>query len=167
MGATDSTARFVDVFGARLMLIWAGLALGVAFLATPAKFLAPSLTLPVALDVGRHTFRLYNRVELIFVAALLVGGAWSVARRRWCLALAGPLVIVASEALWLIPALDARVGAILAGQTHLPRSNLHTLYIGVEAVKALWLLGFGLAGDAALLARTARSSQLDRARTRA
>ena len=32
--------------------LWLGLLLGVAFLATPAKFLAPGL-LPVALDVGR------------------------------------------------------------------------------------------------------------------
>lgn len=35
-----------------LAVLWAGLLLGVSFLATPVKFLAPSLSLPVALDVG-------------------------------------------------------------------------------------------------------------------
>ncbi len=51
----------VDRLGPQLLLIWAGVALGVAFVATPAKFLAPSLSLPVALDVGRHTFAVYDR----------------------------------------------------------------------------------------------------------
>lgn len=32
-----------------LATLWAGLLLGVSFLATPVKFLAPSLSLPVAL----------------------------------------------------------------------------------------------------------------------
>jgi hypothetical protein len=42
-------------------ILWLGLLLGVSFLATPAKFLAPSLALPVALDVGRHTFAVFNK----------------------------------------------------------------------------------------------------------
>lgn len=44
---------------------WAGFLAGVSFLATPVKFLAPSLTLPVALDVGRQTFFAFNRSEIV------------------------------------------------------------------------------------------------------
>ncbi len=55
-----------------LALLWIGLLIGVSFLATPAKFLAASLTLPVALDVGRHTFAIFNRVEWLLAATFLV-----------------------------------------------------------------------------------------------
>jgi hypothetical protein len=37
--------------------------LGVSFLATPAKFMASSITLPVALDAGRHAFSVLNKIE--------------------------------------------------------------------------------------------------------
>ena len=39
-----------------LAWLWAGLVLGVSFVATPVKFLAPSLSLADALAVGRVTF---------------------------------------------------------------------------------------------------------------
>jgi hypothetical protein len=51
-----------------LLLLWAGVVIGVSFLAAPAKFAAPSLSLPVAMDVGRQEFGTLNLVE----------GAW-----RW------------------------------------------------------------------------------------
>jgi hypothetical protein len=54
-----------------IALLWCGLLLGVSFLATPAKFMAPSLSLVVALDVGRQTFAVMNKVEWLFVAVLL------------------------------------------------------------------------------------------------
>ena len=54
---------------------WLGLILGVSFLATPAKFQAETLTLPVALEVGRVTFRLLDRLEWLLLAAVMVA-AW-------------------------------------------------------------------------------------------
>ena len=134
----------VDRLSPRLLLLWAGLSAGVAFLATPVKFMAPSLSLPVALDVGRHTFRVYNEVELALLGVLVVLSAWSKTRRSRYLALAVPGAVAAAQALWLIPALDARVSAILAGGQP-PPSNLHALYIGAEMLKLAWLLSFGLA----------------------
>jgi hypothetical protein len=135
----------LDRLSARLILLWAGLSVGVGFVATPAKFLAPSLTLPVALDVGRHTFGIYHQVELALLFTLFLLGVRSRLWRRRYLALSVPGVIVAAQATWLIPALDARVSAILAGQTP-PASSLHALYIGAELAKILWLLAFGF-GD--------------------
>jgi hypothetical protein len=132
---TDVLDRLI----ARLFLLWAGLSIGVAFLATPAKFLAPSLTLPVALDVGRHTFGVYHQVEFALLLTLMLLAARSSLWRRQYLSLAVPGLIVVIQAAWLIPALDARVTAILAGQTP-PASSLHALYIGTEAAKALCLL---------------------------
>jgi hypothetical protein len=130
-------------FGTKLYLLWAGLSIGVALLATPAKFLAPSLTLPVALDVGQHTFRVYNDVELALLGIVLAVGIWSTERKRWYAAalLLGSLVL--TQALWLIPALDLRVIAIQAGRSP-PSSYLHAVYIAAEVVKVFWLLVLGM-----------------------
>lgn len=70
-------------------LLWTGLLLGVSFLATPVKFMAPSLTLPVALDVGRQTFMALNWLELL-LSALLV-----------------PLVLLSRRRALVLPALAA------------------------------------------------------------
>ena len=148
MASHNALRGRVDRLGPQLLLIWAGLAIGVAFLATPAKFLAPSLSLPVALDVGRQTFQIYNQTELVLLVALVVLGGWSKNRVQWYLVVAIPGLVVIAQALWLIPALDLRVSAIEAGATHLPPSNLHWIYIAAEAVKVVSLLTSGLIGFA-------------------
>lgn len=144
MAAPSEPRAKIDRLGTKLYLLWAGLSIGVAFLATPAKFLAPSLSLPVALDVGRQTFRVYNGVEFVLLGSLLVLGGWSSQRTRWYLGLVVPGAVVIAQALWLIPALDLRVAAIQAGRSPLPPSNLHAAYIAAEAIKVLWLLAMGL-----------------------
>jgi hypothetical protein len=115
-------------------MLWIGLLLGVSFLATPAKFLAPSLSLAVALDVGRQTFGVFNKVEwalAILLLALVVTGP-----RAW-LSLSGAVVLAAMvviETIWLLPVLDQRVGLIIAGQQP-PESSLHVVYIALQIVK--------------------------------
>jgi hypothetical protein len=126
-----------------LLLFWAGLAAGVAILATPAKFMAPSLSLPVALDVGRETFRAYNAAELVLLFMLLVLGPLSTTRLRWYLSLVVPTAAVVAQRVWLLPALDDRVSAVLAG-VELQPSPLHGVYIALEALKVAALLAFGL-----------------------
>ena len=61
-----------------VLFIWAGLLAGVSFVATPAKFLAPSLPMTQALDVGRWTFHVLSSAEAGFVAvaAVLILMAW-------------------------------------------------------------------------------------------
>ena len=77
-------------------ILWIGLLLGVSFLATPVKFQAPSLTLPVALDVGRQTFAVFNGVELGLSAVLMV--CTIIIRHPWTLIAlaAGQWVLVAT-----------------------------------------------------------------------
>lgn len=144
--AKAAAAGRVERLGAKIYLLWAGVSLGVAFLATPAKFLAPSLTLPVALEVGQQTFRIYNGVELALLVLLLILGAGAKRRTHWYLAALVPGAVILAQALWLIPSLDLRVVAIQSGTPPLPLSNLHTVYVVLEALKVLWLLALGL-GD--------------------
>lgn len=118
--------------------VWIGLLLGVSFLATPVKFLAPSLPLAVALDVGRHTFSVFNKVEWLLALTTLLflfGGRG----RLIGLMIIVICVVVAAETLWLLPELDRRVDLIIAGQQP-PASTQHNLYILLEIVKLIALI---------------------------
>lgn len=119
--------------------IWSGMIVGVSFLATPAKFLAPNLTLPAALDVGRHTFAIFNKVEWALSATTIV--LLFVGRRSmivWSTVILA-MAIVVIETLWLLPILDSRVGLIIGGQQPTP-SHHHTLYIICELAKLIAIL---------------------------
>jgi hypothetical protein len=133
--------------------VWLGLLIGVSFIATPIKFSADSLSLPVALEIGRVTFALLNRIEWAMLV-LLIGSSW-IARRspfgHWN-AHALCLILVA-QTFWLLPVLDARVGAILAGSAVVP-SYHHWVYIGADGTKLVLLAGIVWAASRRLLQRS-------------
>ncbi len=135
--------RAANVAVTALVLIWAGLLAGVSFLATPVKFLAPDLTLPVALEVGRVTFQALNWTELAFgavavVASRLAGG------RLATLVLVAVLALVVLQTVWLLPELGARTDIYIAGGRPEP-SSLHTWYVAFELAKLAALLAVGFA----------------------
>ncbi|MGH6915642.1 MAG: DUF4149 domain-containing protein, partial [Geminicoccales bacterium] len=122
-----------------LALLWAGMLLGVAFIAVPAQFSAEGLTRPLGIDITRHVFATFNRVEIGLAALTLVlalldrRGA-----RLWALlGLVWP--IVALQSFWLLPALELRAEQILEGQSP-PPGPWHGLYVGSEVTKLLALL---------------------------
>lgn len=127
-----------------LSLVWSGANIGLSFIATPAKFLAPTLDRPTALDVGLVTFHTYNKVEWVLAAA-----SFALSRGRVAPSLlmsqAAVAGIVAAETFLLLPPLDKRVKMVQAGQT-MPPSNLHKVYVALEAAKVALLFGSGIAG---------------------
>lgn len=128
-----------------LSYVWFGLVVGVSFLATPVKFRAGSLTMPVALDVGRATFHAFGALELALSACLALVAV--LARRDmrpqdWVLISVVVAAVLIQKAI-LIPRLDLRVEAIIAGRP-VADSQLHLVYIAVEALKAAALLTVGL-----------------------
>lgn len=137
------TSRFL-LGTAILATLYIGLLLGVSFLATPVKFLAPSLTLPVALDVGRQTFMVFNITELVCALALSGLALLAAARRQQVLA-GGVLLLVFIQTVWLLPVLDARVEIILQGSTP-PPSQLHNLYIAMDVLKLALLVAVATLG---------------------
>ena len=117
--------------------LWLGAMIGVSAIATPAKFRAQSLSLPTALEVGRETFAMFHPLEWGLCAALCLcaarnGGGW----RRLGAALLAALTL--AQALWLTPALDLRVAAVIAG-TPAPPSLHHVAYVAIEGLKLLSL----------------------------
>lgn len=124
---------------AGLLFVWAGMLLGISFLEAPVKFRAPSLSLPVALDVGRTVFGAFEKVQVALSAATILVLVWTGIRSAW-VPLGVAVASTAAQALWLRPILDARVAVILAGGTSPPTSH-HAIFIAVEALKLLALLG--------------------------
>ncbi len=125
--------------GAVIALIWLGMLIGVSFLATPVKFAVQDLALPVALQVGQATFAVFARIEWLLAATLVAAAALHWRTRRFALTLSLLLALaVLAQALWLLPILDARVAAIVAGGTP-PSSPHHAYYATIEALKAVLL----------------------------
>lgn len=123
-----------------IAMIWLGMLIGVSFLATPVKFVVADLSLPVALQVGQATFHLFAKVEWALTTALI--GASALAWRTRPVVMVITLMIagvVLVQALWLLPALDARVSEIVAGGSPAPSAH-HAFYAGLEVAKALILM---------------------------
>lgn len=115
-------------------LIWAGLILGVSFIATPVKFQAPNLTMPVALEVGKATFHLFNAVEWGVIALLVILTKMSSDMSRKWIICAFMLAVLSIQSFWLLPALDIRTDLVIAGGQ--PSSgHLHLFYIFIECFK--------------------------------
>jgi MFS superfamily sulfate permease-like transporter len=109
---------------------------------TPVKFTAPMLTLPAALDVGKHEFSALNKVEIGFTLIMIVLTVCGRLRLKIILFLFLITVIVFSQAVWLIPALSQRADIIIAGEIP-AKSNIHIYYIIVEVLKIVLLLFLG------------------------
>ncbi len=121
---------------------WLGMTIGISLLATPVRFSAPSITRPVALDVGRVVFAALNKAELAALVLLLVVvrlSGRSAVLWAWCGLLA---LIVIAQGAWLIPELAARTDVVLAGGEP-PPSNAHALYATLELAKIAVLAWVG------------------------
>ncbi|PJJ59885.1 hypothetical protein [Hymenobacter chitinivorans] len=121
------------------LFVWAGMVAGISFLEAPLKFTAPNITVPLGLGIGRIVFAALNKVELL-LAAVAVGSALVLrvpAHLATTLGLLSGVLLL--QTFWLLPALDARALALLAGHPA-PPSSLHLVYIGLDVVKLLTLL---------------------------
>lgn len=125
-----------------LALIWAGVSLGGSLVAAPAKFRAPSLTRPTALEVGRAQFLWVGVTEAILCVAL-VGALLSGTTDAWKW-LVVPIVILAIQRLVVMPPLDARTRRLIRDEPVGP-SRLHLVYVVLEVVKFASLIAGGVA----------------------
>lgn len=127
------------------VFIWIGFVGAISFMEAWLKFQAPGITLPLGLGIGRLVFSALNKVELVLsitiIASMLFTGLKSF-EWRYLLFLI-PFLIVVSQSLWLLPALDVRAEMHIQGQTVQP-SNLHIYYVILEVVKMICLVVFGI-----------------------
>ena len=125
-----------------LALIWAGVSLGGSLVAAPAKFRAPSLDRPTALEVGRAQFYWVGVTEgalcvgLIAALVVVAADAW-----RW---MAVPITLFAIQRFVVMPPLDARTVQAIQGASARAR-HLHTIYVILELLKFGGLVTAGVA----------------------
>ena len=122
-----------------VLAVWAGAIIGLSLIATPAKFLAPSLTMPAALEVGRYTFRIFANLELAFLIVAIVAAGLAPPRRITVFLLAAIAVQLLLQRFWLLPELDHRVSQILAGSP-VVYSSSHWVYAVFEVSKSALLI---------------------------
>lgn len=135
-----NTVQLVMVLSA---FVWAGMVAGISFLEAPVKFTAPYVTLEIGLGIGRLVFGYLNKVEIVLCTLLLLGAINSKPGQRtwvWTLTLTGILLL---QTFWLLPALDVRALAIIAGNNP-GESMLHLAYVLLEVTKFILLLLTGI-----------------------
>jgi len=116
--------------------LWAGVSIGGALVAVPAKFQAASLTRAVALEVGRAQFHWLGVVEAVLCTVVLLG---LLLRAKFSWHWPGlALAIFVIQWAVIMPPLDARTLQVIAGQ-ELPPSSLHVVYVIAEVAKFLVL----------------------------
>ncbi len=95
--------------------------------------------MPVALEVGKATFHLFNTVKWVVIAVCAVLTATLPnLRRKWFIFIIF-VIILAAQTFWLLPALDVRADAIIAG-AQADATHYHWSYIALEVFKLLLAL---------------------------
>jgi hypothetical protein len=123
--------------------VWLGMVLAISFLEAPLKFRAPGVTVQIGLGIGRLVFRALNTVEVAFalvVLAIVVAGPTP---GRIAVAFSVAFAALAVQLIAVRPRLTRRSDQVLAG-LDAPRSRVHYVYVGLEAVKAVGLVAAGI-----------------------
>lgn len=122
--------------------LWIGFICAISFMETPLKFRAPGVTLPIGLGIGKRVFRALNKVEWAFAIIIAIG--MLISKGHSNIFLFGgyglTLVLLVTQTLWLLPALEKRADALISGQTISP-SPVHWYFVAMELgkVTALFL----------------------------
>lgn len=121
---------------------WLGLLVALAFIETPLKFLAPGVTVPLALGIGRIVLTAAEIASVVLLLALVVvsfvrprvgrGAAFTLA------GLAATLVVQMAV---VRPLLNARTDVVLAGGDP-GESPLHLVYVATDVVLLALIVGY-------------------------
>ena len=134
---TEARPRWAEA----LPLLALGMIAGVSFLAQPAKFLTPELSLAQLVSVGSTLFGVSHAVQWgwLVLLALVVPRAKAHKALAWAL-LAGFALTLGLQQFGLMPPLEARLVELKRGLQPDP-SLLHVAYIALEVIKLAALLG--------------------------
>lgn len=122
-----------------ITLLWIGFILAISFMEAPLKFRAPSVTLPIGLEIGHLVFHMLNRIEGLFAIAMIGSLFFGIPSRQTTIATVAVVTVLLVQTALLYTLLDARTLAIINGES-VPDAPYHLVYIGLEVFK-LALLG--------------------------
>ncbi|MBU3660869.1 MAG: hypothetical protein FGM14_13415 [Flavobacteriales bacterium] len=125
--------------------LWIGFVGAISFMEAWLKFRAPGVTLPIGLGIGRLVFKALNKVEIVFAFSIsiciLSTESTFVTIEKIIFFI--PLLILLIQTFWVLPKLDKRAELHIQNQI-VPPSKLHFLYVGMELVKIVCLITFGI-----------------------
>lgn len=123
--------------------IWVGFILAISFMEAPLKFLAPSVTTAIGVEIGRIIFGALNKVELVFSLILLLQiRSIKNTDQKLFLVVVVLLIIVAVQSLYLLPVLDGYAEVVINGGVS-PSKTEHFMYVLLEIVKVFFLFYIG------------------------
>ena len=125
--------------------LWIGFVCAISFMEAWLKFRAPGVTLSLGLGIGRLVFSALNKIELIMaltiIASLVVAKNTLFISQNLLFFI--PLLLLLTQTLWLLPALDRRAINSIKGAAP-GKSTLHFYYVGMEIAKVICLFIFGI-----------------------
>ena len=127
------------------IFIWIGFICAISFMESWLKFLAPGITIPLGLGIGRLVFSVLNKVEWVMAAIVMVNLILMQKRiiRKRNFTYFSSLIILVVETFLLLPLMDARAQLRMSG-VEVPSSNLHIWFVIAEMIKVICLFLFGL-----------------------
>ena len=134
--------RFILPLRLIVPALWMGLIIGLSFIETPLKFLAPGITIPLGLGIGRLVFTALSIAGwVLWLLLVLLAIARPRESRRGLLLIVTMGVIALVQSVVIRPLLAARSDVIIAGGDP-GESWLHYGYIAAELVLLIALLGY-------------------------
>lgn len=127
------------------VFIWVGFVCAISFMEAWLKFKAPGINIPLGLGIGRLVFSALNKVEWVLAIAISINYVLESKKEfNWSYVFyIIPFLILLFQTVYLLPALDARAEMYIQGLPVEP-SSLHFIYIGIEVIKVVSLIIFGI-----------------------
>lgn len=127
------------------VFIWVGFVCAISFMEAWLKFRSPGINIPLGLGIGRLVFSALNKVEWVLAIAVIANYAFEPKKEfNWSYILyIISFLILVFQTVYLLPALDARTEMHIKGLPVEP-SSLHFIYIGIEVLKVVSLIIFGI-----------------------
>ena len=119
--------------------LWLGLLIGISFIETPLKFMAPGMTLALGLGIGQLVFAAMNIVEVVFFLVLAASCFKRGLDRAYLWVVAGLGVVLLAKVALIRPFLSKRTEAVLAG-VESGGSAWHYFYIAADGLLTLLLI---------------------------
>ena len=119
-------------------LLWMGFLIAISFMEAPLKFQAPSVTLPIGLEIGRIIFGTLNKMEWVLLLVILLSFILSQSTRPQIILIVCLAAILLFQTFYLLPILDTRAESIISGTDPGP-SKIHFSFVALEVVKLILL----------------------------
>ena len=127
----------ISIIGA--LFTWFGCLLAISGMESWLKFRAAGVQREQALAIGRLVFQALNKMEWFFLMVVLTAHFFIKLPEFLHLLFLGLLLILLLQTFLLLPKLDKRAKAQIAGEVLAP-ANWHILYVLLEGSKMILLL---------------------------